>query len=173
MNFNCWKNEIADMPEQQNDGTWVDLETGLTYEHYCNQTKPSAERKAASDDVKENRKIAKKFGAKALTGTTKQKKWAEQIRANVLTSSSLSDEQKTKFLGCANFVEESKFWIENRAVDVSYFTKENISKEYLALRDVKSKHFDTLARTCEVSKKEFARVEIQKQIDENKFTLNI
>ncbi|WP_295442554.1 hypothetical protein [uncultured Thiodictyon sp.] len=35
-NFEYWKSEIADMPQQHEDGTWYDLETGLRYDPKCN-----------------------------------------------------------------------------------------------------------------------------------------
>lgn len=40
MNFNYWKNEIADMPTRDDKGNWYDLETGLYFDNSLNK-KPS------------------------------------------------------------------------------------------------------------------------------------
>lgn len=171
-NFSFWKNEIADMPEQGDDGNWFDLETGIPYEscaHY--KTGGRTTRWTPRDDVKEHRKIAKFYGAKALTGSIKQKVWAESLRTKVLTSEKLSDEQKTEFLATADFTNTAKFWINNKDLDAGYFTKENLVKEYIALRDLYNKHYDTLARSGPVGPKEEAKKEIIGQLTENKFQL--
>lgn len=119
--------------------------------------------------LKEHRKIAKFYGSKALTGSAKQKEWAEKLRADVLTSDMLSDEEKAEFLDTANFLQSAKFWINNKDLEKSYFTKENLVKEFVALRDLSEKHNDVLARSGAVGPKEKAKDEIKKLLTENKF----
>ena len=58
--------------------------------------------------IKEARKTAKFMGLKALTGTIKQKKWAEQIRADFIQHA--TEQQLEK----AQNPTTSKWWIENR-----------------------------------------------------------
>lgn len=171
-NFKYWMDEIADMPEQDSDGNWFDLETGLAFDtkaHY--QTGGTTTAWTASDDVKKNRKIAKFYGGKALTGTAKQKEWAESLRATVLSSDALSDEQKVEFLQTANFLKTAKFWINNKGLESGHFTKENLIREYNALSDLCDKHYNTLARSGPVGLKDTARKEIIDQLTENKFQL--
>jgi hypothetical protein len=69
MKFSEWYNE-ADMPTKLEDGTWVDLETGITFNAEKEFTKV---RKSLSTKALDARAIAKAFGGKALVGTAKQK----------------------------------------------------------------------------------------------------
>lgn len=123
-------------------------------------------------DVKAHRKIAKFYGAKALTGTAKQKAWAESIRAEKLSSEAVSDEQKMEFLQAANFLQTAKFWINNKDLNDSYFTLANLAREYKALSDLYNKHCDTLARAVPIHEKEAAKIEIINQLKENEFQLS-
>ena len=107
MSFSKWYDE-ADMPKKV-DGVWVDLETGIPYQ-------PKA---ALSDKAKDARSLAKSFGGKALSGTTKQKEWAETIRAEKLKS--LSSEAAELICDHNGLCTHSKFWIENRAKKPSDF----------------------------------------------------
>lgn len=121
-------------------------------------------------DIKESRKIAKFYGGKALTGSSlKQKEWAEKIREDVLTSDALSDEEKVALLDTANFLDSAKFWINNKDLEKSYFTKQNLTNEYMALSALRDKHYDVLARGGAVGPKEKAKSEIKKQLTKNKF----
>lgn len=107
-NFIFWKNEIADMPTLQN-GKWVDLETGLEFDSsfdYKPKNKPNK-----PNNNKSYTTFAKKFGGKALTGTSKQKEWAEKIRYNCLQT---VPEAQAKLLCTIGFFSTAKFWIENR-----------------------------------------------------------
>lgn len=106
--FLSWYNE-ADMPSKQADGTWIDLETGIAF----NQTeKEKKERQSISAKAQDARNIAKAFGGKALAGTTKQKEWAEKIRAEKLSQMDFD----IAILVCDKngLLNHSKFWIENR-----------------------------------------------------------
>lgn len=168
--LNFWKEHIADMPEFS-DGQWVDLETGLAYDdNYSANTKKA--RFQADDQTKKYRAAAKLLGGQALKGTPKQKKWAEKIRADYLAAS-LSDEDKKAVLKCANFINHSKFWIENRDMGWTHLTFSNISKEYKALLALRDKHYDTLARSGERSKQEAAKKEILEQVKANKLKLYV
>jgi len=173
-NFIFWKDEVADMPEQYEDGSWYDLETGLPFDanhHY--RTGGKTTRWVPSEDVKENRKIAKFYGGKALTGTMKQKVWAESIRATILSSDTLSDEQKASFIDLGGFTLTAKFWIENRALAPSAFTRDHLISEFRALSGLSEKHYDTLARTCATSVKNAAKDEIRALIAANDFSLKV
>ncbi len=163
---------VADMPEQDENGNWYDLETGLSFDsrvHYKSGGKIT--KWTPSEDVKNNRKIAKFYGAKALTGSAKQKVWAESLRASVLTSDSLSDEQKADFLDSAKFLQTSKFWINNKDISPSYFTKENLTREYRAVTSLANKHYETIGRTRYTHLLNTAREEIYDQLKLNKFDL--
>ena len=107
--FNHWYNEIADMPEKQN-GVWVDLETGFTYENWLNEDEQKPRFVADATTIKA-RNIGKFFGGKALTGSAKQKVWGEQIRAKVLES---VNETQAEVLCFLTMFGSAKFWIENR-----------------------------------------------------------
>jgi hypothetical protein len=108
MSFKQWY-EDADMPTLQN-GVWVDLETGIPYAESRAQRAP---RVALSDKAQNARAVAKQFGGKALSGSAKQKEWAEKIRAEKLAA--LSEEQAILICDPTNILQNAKFWIENRA----------------------------------------------------------
>ena len=80
--------------------------------------------------LKVHRALAKLYGASVLTGTAKQKEWAEKIRYDVLKASALADEEKIELLDVASFIKASKFWIENRHIEPKSFTAKNIVKQY-------------------------------------------
>tara|TARA_R110002012_G_C11530220_1_gene600404 strand:- start:361 stop:954 length:594 start_codon:yes stop_codon:yes gene_type:complete len=122
-------------------------------------TKNSKHSKALAK-AKESRKLAKFYGGKALTGSAKQKKWAEDIRQTVLESSALSDEQKTKLVKLAGMPNTAKFWINNRDKSAEKFDADTIVAEYQKLVALHDKHYDTLARQSTVAEKEAARKEI-------------
>lgn len=65
------------------------------------------------EKMQETRQFAKAFGAKALSGTVKQKKWAEEIRAAFLLNVELSDDA-IRFISESAFAHTAKFWIETR-----------------------------------------------------------
>jgi hypothetical protein len=116
--------------------------------------------KQALTKAKESRKLAKFYGGKALTGSAKQKKWAEDIRQTVLESSALSDEQKTELIKLGGFTNTAKFWINNRDKASKQFDADTIVAEYQKLVALRDKHYDTLARQNPVAVKEAARKEI-------------
>lgn len=112
--FNYWYNEIADMPEKDEDG-WYDLETGLRY-HPDAEYRP--QRKPASIKTIEHRKVAKEYGGLALKGTHKQKAWAEDIRATKIQE---LNEHKRPMLVRREIedIQHAKFWIENRQLQAT------------------------------------------------------
>jgi hypothetical protein len=112
--FNHWYNEVADMPVKQN-GVWVDLETGFSYSDWLSSDEQKPRFKP-NDVTLKARNIAKFFGGKALTGTAKQKTWAEQIRAKVLGSVTEIQAETLCFL---TMFTSAKFWIENRNMSAS------------------------------------------------------
>jgi len=104
--FRKWQND-ADIPTQDSSGKWYDAETGFYY------VALKSERVNADDKTKSARAIAKSAGGIALTGSAKQKKWGEQIRAAVLAVVTTADAQTL----CRrnSVLRLAKFWIENRA----------------------------------------------------------
>lgn len=170
-NFNYWKEEVADIPIQDEDGNWYDAETGFRFDntiHY--KTGGKTTRWTPKNDVKDHRKIAKFYGGKALTGSTKQKVWAESLRAKVLTSDALSDEQKVALLELG-IVKTAKFWINNKDLAPKYFIAEQIIAEAAALNELREKHYRTLATSGYGADKDTARAEIRSQLTANTFQL--
>lgn len=113
--FIAWYNE-ADMPTKAEDGQWYDAETGIPFAG----SKPA--RYAPSAKAAEAREVAKFFGGKALTGTAKQKDWAEKIRASKLEE--MTAEEAVIVCNPTGIFTASKFWIENRnrsASDIAAF----------------------------------------------------
>lgn len=64
-----------------------------------------------AEQLKENRKIAKAFGGKILTGTKKMKEWGEKIRSDKLKE---MNEESAKAICLSGALNESKLWIDNR-----------------------------------------------------------
>ena len=109
--------EEADIPEFDNGlKLWFDLETGLYYDPFgkLDGSKPSQSvtpRYVPSDNVKKARQFIKTIGGKALTGTPKQKEWAEKIRLDQMTKLDPEDAKQVVF---HEIFAHSKFWIETR-----------------------------------------------------------
>ena len=74
------------------------------------EVKSRAPRRKVSDKTKTIRDDIRKFGYQHLTGSMKQKEWAEKIRKDVVDS--LPDDYKSSFT--EKVFHRSKFWIENR-----------------------------------------------------------
>jgi len=108
-NFQAWIDQ-ADMPEQVN-GQWIDLETGVAYDPTHNYN-TKAVRQSISPKAQDARNIAKAFGGKALTGSVKQKEWAEKIRAEKLAG--MTQDQAEMACDPKGLLTAAKFWIENR-----------------------------------------------------------
>lgn len=137
-NFQAWIDQ-ADMPERR-DGVWVDLETGIPYDpafNYATGT-PRAPRTTVSPKAQDARAVAKLFGGRALTGTARQKEWAEKIRAEKLAK--MSQDQAEMACDPNGLLTEAKFWIENRSAsgaEIGAFVQEQKALLQLAksLRD--------------------------------------
>lgn len=108
-NFKTWHDQ-ADIPVQTENG-WIDAETGIAYDPNFEYKIPRT-RTNINDKAQAARDIAKKFGGKALIGTTKQKEWAEKIRVEKLQAM----EDEDRFLACDpnGLLTHSKFWIEHK-----------------------------------------------------------
>lgn len=111
-NFKAWL-DSADMPMQKADGSWYDAETGIAY--------VATQRATLSAKASDARSFAKAFGGKALTGTAKQKEWAEKIRAEKICEM----DSDSAALACDHMGlgASAKFWIENRAKSGADFGK--------------------------------------------------
>lgn len=158
---------------------YLDLHTGIATEAEIKQAKAGyaqhlknkysaaekSKREYALTKAKDLRKLAKFYGGKALTGTAAQKKWAEDIRQKFLESNVLTDEEKEQLVTCGGFTNSAKFWIENRDVKPEKMTARNIVAQYRGLAELEEKHYDTLARQGEITRKNAARSEIQSYID--------
>ncbi|HDR1295150.1 hypothetical protein QQW93_08065 [Pasteurella multocida] len=106
--FEEWYRE-ADIPMKDDKGRWYDAETGLPYQPTCKVKKVA--RKSVSADTKGFRAYAKQFGGVALTGSMKQKEWAEKIRYNVLTK---CDDEQASILCSLAITDKASFWINFR-----------------------------------------------------------
>lgn len=168
-NFSFWKDEIADMPEKDSKGNWYDLETGLEFDpsvHY--QTGGKATRWEASSDLKDFRKVAKFYGGKALAGSAKQKEWAEKLRYKVLTSDSLSDEQKAEFIALEGATKTAKFWIENKDIPARDYIAASLLKEDSETTTLIDENESGLWSNY-VSEIESAKIAIYEKLKSNKF----
>ena len=123
LSFNAWKND-ADIPTQAQDGSWYDAETGISFARAATKTRVSVSPKA-----KVARESAKFFGGKALTGTAKQKEWAEKIRAEKLSNMSPAD---ALIVAADSLAAQSKLWIDNRNKYASEFIAYAIKKAALS-----------------------------------------
>jgi len=121
-----WQENVADFPDQDADGNWFDLQTGLTYADYV-KSEERAEKAARLERMREKhgdaivaaKSAAKSFGWVALTGTPAQKDWAAQIRAKLIP------QFYTDAAVLAGNIKDAKFWIENRDVALNAL-QENI-----------------------------------------------
>lgn len=130
-----------------------------TLTRYEKTTSEIKKHNKALEKTKESRKLAKFYGGKALTGSAAQKKWAEEIRQNILESSELSDDTKTKL--CAlSIAQSAKFWIDNKDKKATLFNIDVIVAEHRNLCELYNKHNNTLVRTASAQEKELARKEI-------------
>lgn len=124
-NFEYWYHHVADMPEKDANG-WYDLETGLRYDPNADYDRPSrSARGSISIKAQEARNKAKFLGAKALSGSLKQKEWAEKIRAEKLAS--MIEEDAKLVCEPTGIPRLAKFWIENRgrsSTDIVKFVRE-------------------------------------------------
>ncbi|MGY4677811.1 hypothetical protein ACWIT3_08825 [Pasteurella sp. P03HT] len=108
LSFKEWLEE-ADIPVRSKEGKWYDAETGLPYEPSFEVKK--VERKSVSTDAKGFRAYAKQFGGEALTGSQKQKEWAEKIRYEILVK---CDDEKAFAICALALTKKSTFWINFR-----------------------------------------------------------
>ncbi|WP_129352082.1 hypothetical protein [Solidesulfovibrio carbinolicus] len=136
-NFTYWLENVADIPEEDENGNWRDLETGFQYDPKINYEacEKGTQRKTLSEKAMSGRETAKAFGGKALKGSFKQKEWAEKIRAGKL--SSMTDEQAKLACDPNGLLTHSKFWIENRfksGTEIAEFVTEQkgMLKQYRA-----------------------------------------
>lgn len=77
----------------------------------CCASSSSAASSRDKEIIKQRRAAAKSLGAKALKGSVKQKKWAEDIRKSFIAG--VSQEALSSFVNSETLL-QAKFWIENR-----------------------------------------------------------
>ncbi|MFA9203198.1 MAG: hypothetical protein ACEQSD_04280 [Flavobacteriales bacterium] len=137
MSFREWF-EDADMPMRRDDGTWYDAETGISFSA-SSEAAPYRIQYNPSADVQGYRDYAKQFGGKALTGSPKQKDWAEKIRAEKLAEA--KDHAGVDVLARSKLFSSAKFWIENRTEKGSVLAE--YATNYLAVMRMMQKLADT------------------------------
>lgn len=109
MSFNKWYND-ADIPLQDENGLWYDAETGFPYGVDSNMSSDSKDYYFIKKGAK-----AKSFGGNALSGSSKQKSWGEDIRSSII--------ERLEKMGCESIKEfvfmktTSKWFIDNREID--------------------------------------------------------
>ena len=122
-------------------------------------------------NINKNQSIAKFYGAEALTGNKRWRCFGEEVRAKVLSSNLLTDDEKIEFLKSGSFLEKAEFWVNNNKVEISYFTRENLAREYILLSSLIEKHWDKCVRGRLTSDFDTAREEIEQALSSNKFDL--
>lgn len=150
-----WQENVADIPHQDRNGNWVDLETGFTYADYVKGEEAAA--KAArrkrtlekhGDAIAAAKAVAKAAGWIALTGTLAQKDWAAQIRAKLIP------QFFPDVAALAGNIKDAKFWIEKRDTAIYVLQQDirNLAESINALvaRDAAKKN---LAKAQKVEKK--------------------
>ncbi|RLM24766.1 hypothetical protein BIY29_08605 [Brenneria alni] len=126
-NWQFWHDEIADMPTFDDAGRyWYDAETGLRYDSKTYYLPTPAKRppKKHSQKTLDARNVAKFFGGRALSGTAKQVKWAEVIRAEKIQQ--LTESQALICCDPNGLMKNAGFWIDNRersAKDIGEFAE--------------------------------------------------
>lgn len=117
--FIWWQHKIAQDPQKQENGEWVDIKSGISFKEwfslvYPEMKKPEPESKSRfslTEEEKEARNVAKKLGGKALKGSEKQKKWGEKIRARFLKK---LDKSMAEYFAKKEDFCRAEFWIDNR-----------------------------------------------------------
>lgn len=139
-NFKYWYEHVADIPLRDEGGSWYDAETGFAFnpDHDYQTNKTMGQRKKISDKAQDARALAKSFGGRALKGTTKQKEWAEKIRAEKLGQ--MSPELAELVVDPNGLLTHSKFWIEHRdsngeAIGEFIHQQKTLYKQYQAARE--------------------------------------
>lgn len=119
--FNKWHDDVADMPYKDENGEWVDLETGFSFSDYQESLDPKKYLRNPKHKAKtlNARNVAKSFGGVALSGTYKQVKWAECIRADKLAKLNEVDARLCCRKG--NILRMARLWIQNREKPASEF----------------------------------------------------
>lgn len=114
-----WLHE-ASMPVETDDG-WIDMDTGVSFEQSLRPPSTAERRAVRLAEMKMRHgaaiaaaeALAQESGWSPLTGTTPQKAWAAQIRASLISKMSQSTAK------WASRIKESKFWIENRNLELA------------------------------------------------------
>ena len=112
-----------------------------------------------------------KYGIKpkTLTGTTKQKSWANTIRSKIIDSEELTKDQTKDLLEAGGFTNTAKFWINNKDVSPSEFTFDNLERQYIGFKELENKHRDFLSRTNPTYEKDQKRNEIKDYLENSTF----
>lgn len=125
-------------------------------------------RYTASEDVNGYRNLAKMFGGSALTGTSKQKDWAEKIRAEFIKNSNLENDDLISFIS-ADILKNSRFWIENRSLLKSETTEREVAEAYRLISSTANDHYDFIVRTNSTYEKDKKRTLIKSAFSEAKW----
>ena len=109
MSFKKWFDE-ADIPLKDENGKWYDAETGFPYIDDEGSLKDSKDYYFIKKGAK-----ACKLGGIALTGSPKQKSWAEDIRASFIDVLEKNNSQGIKELILMK--KSAKWFIDNRDIE--------------------------------------------------------
>jgi|GEM_PF-3675848 len=124
----CFKSEVyytklaVKLLERAKDARFVArLEKDLSYlisieaevKNRCYEARDKSRAVKNAEAAAVSKKVSKAVGLKALTGTAKQKIWAETIRAEFLKSFNAED---LELIAASKEAGTSKFWIENREI---------------------------------------------------------
>jgi hypothetical protein len=105
--------------QYKGDGRWLCHDTGVEYSSadVRSMLKPAKEApKPLSSKAQAARASAKNLGMKALTGTARQKEWAEKIRSEkLLDVYSMKDQAREDAIEAVSRLKKASFWIDNRA----------------------------------------------------------
>lgn len=152
MSFSEWMKE-ADMPKRDKNGEWVDMETGLPFKGSLILKKERQAKGKVSNEAKSSRDYAKSLGGKALTGSMKQKDWAEKIRAKKLKE--LTPVDAKKILSNPES-EKSSFWIDRADMSGGGILYELYKPEPTPAHKPRPHGFHNMARAA--SEREKARI---------------
>ena len=118
MDFQTWLNEEADIPMQDDNGNWYDAETGIPFAAVRKYPRRNYRSSKHAADIETARQEARISGWPELTGSTRQKWWAVQIRRDLIAT------VPTELRNIAAHISTSaSWWIDNRDLGVEFFER--------------------------------------------------
>ena len=152
MEFDTWYDE-ADIPMKDSDGSWYDAETGISYADWCKTPRLDYRDSKHADGIKAARQEARELGWPELTGTTKQKWWAVQVRRDLIFS--LPAELRSI---AAKMSTSARWWIDQRVSGEDFLPQVKEFDEEMRRRAEAVRKFQ-LFKVAEHQAKEDAKLE--------------